>query len=1296
MAHQFSLLANTALERRDALLGSLSPADPHAPDPLALLNRVDAHLRGCPAPPVTPCARQNLGEAIQRLRDLQGRLLALASEVYAADAALRADAAEAIAAFAMDEAARLAESPPGEGPLPLTPPPSAGEPMFRELVEHAPFGYQAMDANGRLTEVNRTWQDMLGYARDEVIGRRMAEFLAPEEIDAFRRQFQRLQQEGGVQYEATVIRRDGSRRRVAVEGRPALNAEGELIQAFCVLCDVTDRVVAEEALRQERVFTKAILDSVPGLLYLYDDQGCLVRWNRQHEELTGYSAEELASTHLMDWYKGDEKDIAAVSAAVQRVMEEGHADTEAGLITKSGQRIIFYLTGVRLEIDGRRYFVGIGIDITQRRQMEEKLRESEERLSLALDAVNDGVWDWNLQTGDAVFSPRWFTMLGYSPDEFPQRFSTWESLVHPDDVVAAERAVRERIASGEPYAVEFRMRARSGEWRWISARGNVVERDAGGNPLRMVGTHTDITRRKQMEQALVVSEERFRSIFESAPLGIFQSTVAGRFIGVNPAMARMMGYDSPQEMVTSITDITRQLTAEPGQRAWYIRDAMDAPGFIQREVVFRRADGTTMVANLYMRVVRAPNGDVAYLDGFIEDITERRRAEVAIRESEQRYRSVVDLTAQIVYTFDPNGDTRDLGKWASFTGQTPDDTRHGGWLNAIHPDDRAAVASATAESRASQTPSSITLRLRRADGVYRKMEFRGVPIHNPDGSIREWVNTGTDITELDAAAEAVRRRTRQLELLSLAARHINADLETPIVMRRLVEAALSACEARSGTCGLLHDGRMVFTESCVEGVWLSRRLTYEAGSGVPGWVMQTGEPYVVADTNTDPHVTRSFAEQFAARDLVCVPIIGRNGAMLGCFLLFNSGEGHAFSAADVVILEGMAASAATALENARLLEERTAAERALREAHEAKDRFMALLSHELRNPLAAITNAAQLLRSVESEDPRLTRAREVIGRSAASQARILEDLLDISRVTLGQIELRRQPLRLDTLAASVVRSLAAQAAAKKLEIQVDAEQGVTVDGDPIRLEQALVNLVVNAIKYTPEGSVWVTLHRSGPEAVLCVRDTGIGIAPEMLGRVFDMFAQADSSLSHADGGLGLGLSLVRSYVELHGGTVSADSRGPGMGATFTIRLPAIEEPAQASPAPDMGESVGAAGLGPRVLLVDDNDDARETLRDILEMEGCVVCEASDGPSAVEAALREHSEVILLDIGLPGFDGYEVARRLRASPEAAGVRIVAMTGYGQEVDRQRSLAAGCDQHLTKPVDLSALRSAIRGG
>ncbi len=361
-------------------------------------------------------------------------------------------------------------------------------------------------------------------------------------------------------------------------------------------------------------------------------------------------------------------------------------------------------------------------------------------------------------------------------------------------------------------------------------------------------------------------------------------------------------------------------------------------------------------------------------------------------------------------------------------------------------------------------------------------------------------------------------------------------------------------------------------------------------------------------------------------------------------------------------------------------------------ASRAKDEFLAMLSHELRNPLAAATSAVHLLEAAgRAEDPQRAPATAILGRQLRHLGRLLDDLLDVALVSGGGIALERQPTDLARTVLDGVDALRIAGRLEAHELAVEARPA-WVHGDPARLEQVVTNLLANAVKYTPAGGhVRVSSEALGTDAVLRVEDDGIGISEDTLPFVFELFFQAERPLSRPQGGLGLGLTLVRRLVELHGGTVQAASGGPGKGAAFVVRLPAVPAPA-VDGVPATSEAPTERG---DVLLVEDSVDARETLRMLLEQSGYRVTCAEDGPGGVAAALRCRPGAALVDVGLPGYDGYEVARRIRAAPEGASVLLVAVTGYGQPADRRRAEQAGFDVHLVKPVDPARLVALIAG-
>jgi PAS domain S-box-containing protein len=367
----------------------------------------------------------------------------------------------------------------------------------------------------------------------------------------------------------------------------------------------------------------------------------------------------------------------------------------------------------------------------------------------------------------------------------------------------------------------------------------------------------------------------------------------------------------------------------------------------------------------------------------------------------------------------------------------------------------------------------------------------------------------------------------------------------------------------------------------------------------------------------------------------------------------------------------------------------------LAEADRQKNEFLAMLAHELRNPLAPMRNALHLLGMPSVAPQTAERALGMMGRQLNHLIRLVDDLLDVSRIIQGKIELRKE---LIDIASTVHR--AAETAQPVIEARRHLltlslpETALLVEGDPLRLAQVIANLLTNAAKYSPPESV-IELAAEGRDgsALIRVKDRGIGIAAEMLPQVFDLFVQADASLARSEGGLGVGLTLVKRLVEMHGGSVAASSGGLGHGSEFTVKLPlALTDPAATDGAPAQRPHVTDA-LRRRVLVVDDNIDAADSIAMILRLQGYDVRCTHDGFSALDAAKAYHPDVIVLDIGLPGLSGYEVARRLRLDPEFAATPLVAVTGYGQDVDRSRSRTAGIDYHLTKPVDPATLQQLL---
>jgi signal transduction histidine kinase/ActR/RegA family two-component response regulator len=555
-----------------------------------------------------------------------------------------------------------------------------------------------------------------------------------------------------------------------------------------------------------------------------------------------------------------------------------------------------------------------------------------------------------------------------------------------------------------------------------------------------------------------------------------------------------------------------------------------------------------------------------------------------------------------------------------------------------------------------------------------------------------------EIEALNAALHAASERLAGARIEARGLANVAAALSGTLELRRMLEAV--AEEARRVTRSDLvrialpsgNPGEMIYRYLVG-----TRAAGYEAirpreGRGFVGHVMQTRKPYRTVDAPNDPLVKtvrgRNTLAEEGTRSALVVPIL-EQGELQGV-IYAGRRKVDPFTDDEESACMPLAAQAALALRNARLYERAQAAREEAEAASRAKDEFLAMLSHELRNPLGAISMAAHLLEKLPLPEQAAS-AQKIIARQSAHLGKILDDLLDVGGAISGKVALRRQRIELGAVVRAAITHFEAPERAAGPRLTLDAKPA-WVDADPARIEQIVVNLVGNAMKFTPEGGeVQVRVRPAGSEALIEVRDNGIGIPPAMLERIFDLFAQAHAELARGRGGLGIGLTITRRLVELHGGSIGVESTGEGRGACFTVRLPLAQAPerhtTQHAAAEPPGEKLD-------LIVVEDNADARDTLARYLELAGNSVRACTNGAEALAAAAARVPDAAILDVGLPDCDGYVLAAKLR---ERHGGRMVlaALTGYGQASDRLRAEQAGFDTHFTKPVEPDRMLHVLQG-
>src|SRR5687767_12312774 len=538
----------------------------------------------------------------------------------------------------------------------------------------------------------------------------------------------------------------------------------------------------------------------------------------------------------------------------------------------------------------------------------------------------------------------------------------------------------------------------------------------------------------------------------------------------------------------------------------------------------------------------------------------------------------------------------------------------------------------------------------------------------------------------EAARNAAEETTRRSNFLARASHELGASLDLEQGMRRLLDLVVPQM---ADAAALVVDGET------------DRPLLF----------LKEGSIRAVADYAALPEALRTALQRVVREGLphegetaVCYPLrVGER--TLGALALFFEESSHRLLPQDLVMLQELVGRAAIALENARLysslereiVRSRQAEER-LQDSNQRKDEFLAMLSHELRNPLAPIRNAVEVIRRLAPPDPKLTMARDVVDRQVTLLARLVEELLDVSRISQGKIGLKKEPVDLGRIIAHSVETARPliDARGQSLSVAVPAAP-VWLSADFARLSQVVSNLLNNASKYTGEGGrIELAASAEAGEARIIVRDNGAGIEPQLLHKVFDLFVQGERALDRGQGGLGIGLTLVKRLVELHNGRVEAASDGPGRGAIFTVTLPCIAAVEPQRQAPQFPAPRSSEVYGRRVLVVDDNVDAAESTAAFLRLEGHEVKAVHDGLQALASLKVFDPHVVVLDIGLPGLDGYAVARQLRSRGDTSHVLLIALTGYGQKEDRTKAAEAGFDYHFVRPADPRDIQTAIERG
>jgi len=1069
-------------------------------------------------------------------------------------------------------------------------------------------------------------------------------------------------------------------------------------------------IVSDEAVRQ-REDLMTTLSGIGDAVIASDAEGRVTLINSIAETLTGWSRTEAIGQPLSSVLRtANQKKQSDVSDSALRVPEK---DEIAGarhptiLIARDGSERTIEESDTPIRSGEGRFSGTVLIfrDLDERRRAERALVESEARKAAILETALDAIITIDHEGKVVEFNSAAESTFGYSRSDVIGREMC--ELIIPSSLREAHRSGMNRyLTTGEGAVLGKRIeiKATRADGTEFPVELAIARISTDGPPLFTAHVR-DITSRVRVEDELRESEGRFRGLMEQAPFSIQVFDPSGKTLRVNRAWEELWGInldmipeynileDAQLDAKGILADIRRAFAGE----AVSLPAIQYDPNLTTPELT-HHGDPSRWVSTVVYPLKDA-TGRVREVVLVHEDVTERRRAEEAIRESEKRFRSLADAMPQMVWVTRPDRSVEYINRrWQDYTGQSvseclgPSD-----WAAAIHPEDLGQVMEASRRSHATGLPFEAEYRLKDRNNVYRWHLGRSVPIFDEAGRLVRRFGAAIDI-------EDRKRVERDAHFLAQASATLAAIVDEASTLQKVAELAVPFF-ADWCSVDLVSEGgkirRLAVAHVEPEKVELAHDLGRRyppdphSPNGVPA-VIRTGESRFIAEISDDMIVAGArdqnhleILRDLGLKSYLCVPLKGR-GTTLGAISFVAAESGRKYGENDLRLAEDLASRAAIAIENARLYGE-------LKETDRRKDEFLATLAHELRNPLAPIRNALHIMRRPDT-DSEMEIERAMAERQVVHLARLIDDLMDVARISQGKIDLHREIVDLSTIVNQAVETARPQIDERRHRLTVSLPgESIRLDGDPTRLEQVLWNLLNNSAKYTePGGEITLKVELDGGEVLLRVRDTGVGIKTQMLPKVFGMFVQVDDHKGHSQGGLGIGLSLVRTLVEMHGGSIVAHSKGPGLGSEFVIRLPILPRN-KAESRVEVRAPLDRASdrpLARRILVVDDNVDAARSLARLLtRVYGQEVRVAHDGPTALDLAGEFSPEVILLDIGLPGMDGYEVARRLRNQQAFRRVLLVALTGWGQEDDLARSREAGFNHHLVKPANPDIIRDLL---
>jgi len=1135
----------------------------------------------------------------------------------------------------------------------------AAQARLAAIVESSQDAIIGNNLEGRVTSWNAAATELFGYTAEEMVGRPIM-VLIPAERSLEETEILRRVTEGEAisNFETERLRKDGRQIVVSLTVSPVKDANGKVIGCAKIAHDITSRHLAEE----DRDRYIALVKNSGDFIGMCDLQGIPFFINEAGMKLVGMDdPSQFPHVPVIDYFFPEDQEFI-VKEFLPKALQ-GPAEVEIRFRHfKTGAAIwmIYNVFALRDRDGNPTGFATVSRNITERKRMEQALLASEQFKQGVLDSLPAHIAVIDAEGTILAVNRPWMRFAEENGNPEACKVAVGSNYLE---------VCRRASSNGEPTAsaaLQGLTAVLSGalphfeleypcdtltQKRWYVVHALKPTVDIGGAII----THLDITERKQAEEALRVSQQHnafLANILEntSQPFGI---AYPDQRMGLtNKAFQTLVGYSAEElESMDWAADLTPEEWRE--SEAAKLKELNQTGKPVRYVKQYLRKDGRRVPVELLANAAKDAEGNTAYYYAFVTDITVRMQAEEALRHSQADLNRAQAVARTGSWRLDVR---RNELSWSDenyrlfgIPKDTPSSLSYETFLSIVHPDDREFVDKAWMAALAGK-PYDVEHRII-VDNKVKWARERAELEFDDQGNLLGAFGTTQDISEKKYIQQALQQERSFL--------------------RQILDATPS----------------MIFVKDR-DGRFLLGNETLAQGYG-------TTTAALIGKSDADFNPSAEEVAQFLSADRETIDTATPKRISLEPVTLAN-GETRWFSTVKVPLFEPDG-SCLKLLGVATDITERKQAEEALKEADRRKDEFLAMLAHELRNPLTPIMVAAQMLQKRGAEDPALVKwAGNTVKHQCENLTQLVNQLLDVSRVTEGKITLRKKLWDLRDVMGRAVESSMPFINQHDHELTVSSPpELIPAEVDGVRIEQILGNLLNNAAKYTPPGgNIWLSLEREAKMAVFRVRDSGIGISAAMQTSVFDLFTQAERTLDRAQGGLGIGLALVKSLVEMHGGSVKASSAGIGMGSEFEVRLPLS---AQALPANETAAEPfpQAPAKMMHILVVDDNDDVRISQALLLRAMGHQVWEACTGQQALDMRDIAPWDAMLIDIGMPGLNGYEVARQLRQDPAFGALTLIAMSGYSQEHDRQRSLQAGFDHYLVKPFEPSELAALLAG-